>query len=68
MSLSIRMRPSGLYEATATPPHVSSAWSTKTPLPARELIDELSARGCHHQDIGDALYEQDPDWVAKLQK
>lgn len=66
MALNIRITPNGLYEATATPPHVSSPWSTKTPIPARQLIEELSARGCHQQDIGDALYEQDPNWLTNL--
>jgi hypothetical protein len=33
---------------------------------ARALIKELQARGCHQQDIGDAMYEQDPEWVEKL--
>jgi hypothetical protein len=54
------------YTASATPPHVREAWSTPAALPIRELIKELQARGCHQQDIGDALYEQDPRWVEKL--
>jgi hypothetical protein len=66
MSLSVKKAPGGLYEATATPPHVKSAWTTVEPMPARRLIDELKSRGCHQQDIGDALYEQDPNWVEKL--
>jgi hypothetical protein len=66
MSLNVSKTESGLYEAIATPPHVKDAWSTKEPISAQQLIHELRARGCHQQDIGDALYEQDPKWVEKL--
>ena len=66
MSLNVRKTDDGLYEATATPPHVKSAWSTAEPLPARRLVEELKARGCHQRDIGDALSEQDPKWLEKL--
>jgi hypothetical protein len=66
MSLEERKTPDGLYEATATPPHVKNAWSTTQPMPARRPVEELKARGCHQQDIGDALYKQDPRWVEKL--
>jgi hypothetical protein len=66
MSLDVRITPNGLYEATATSPHVRSAWSTTEPISARQLIEELTLRGCHQRDIGDALYEQDPKWVEKL--
>jgi hypothetical protein len=66
MGLSIKKLPSGLYEASVTPPHVKYAWTTSGPLPARDLVKELQARGCHQQDIGDAMYEQDPSWVEKL--
>jgi hypothetical protein len=66
MGLSIRKLPSGLYEASATPPHVKKAWTTPEPLTARDLINELQVRGCHQHDVGDAMYEQDPGWVEKL--
>jgi hypothetical protein len=66
MSLQVKKTAEGLYEACATPPHVKTAWSTAAPVPTRQLIEELKSRGCHQQDIGDALYEQDPDWVEKL--
>jgi hypothetical protein len=29
------------------------------------LVAALVARGCHQTDIGDALYEADPDWESK---
>jgi hypothetical protein len=67
MALSVRITPAGLYEATASPPHVAVPWSTTTPIPARQLVDELLARGCHQQDIGDALCAQDPNWRESLQ-
>jgi hypothetical protein len=46
----------GLYEATATPPHVKSTWSTTQPMFAPRLIGELKARGCHQKDIGEPQY------------
>jgi hypothetical protein len=66
MGLRIERLPSGLYRASVDPPHVKEAWATPEPLSARDLVKELLARGCHQQDIGDAMYEQDPDWVANL--
>jgi hypothetical protein len=66
MSLTVKKASNGLYEAAATPPHVNASWSTTKPIPAKRLIEELKARGCHQQDIGDALYEQDPDWIERL--
>lgn len=66
MGLNIKRLTSGLYEASATPPHVKAAWTSSQPLPARELIKKLQARGCHPRDVGDAMYEQDPSWVEKL--
>jgi hypothetical protein len=66
MSLTLRKIDDGLYEATATPPHVKTPWSTTKPIPLQKLIDELRVRGCHQQDIGDALYEQDEHWTEKL--
>jgi hypothetical protein len=66
MSLTVRKTGNGLYEATATPPDVKSPWSTSEPMQAQKLVQELGARGCHQQDIGDAMYEQDPEWVEKL--
>jgi len=65
MGLSIRKLSDGLYEASATPPHVSQAWNTSSPLAARDLVRELLSRGCHQQDIGDAMHSADPDWVSK---
>jgi hypothetical protein len=66
MSLTIKKLSNGLYQASASPPHVKIAWATTQPMQARALIKELQARGCHQQDIGDAMYEQDPEWVEKL--
>lgn len=40
-------------------------WEQATPVVAREIIDALGARGWHQQDIGDAFYEADPDWVGR---
>ena len=63
MALRITLLDTGLYKAEATPPHVDNAWSTAEPLTARVLVHELQIRGCHQQDIGDAMAEQDPNWL-----
>ena len=57
-----------LYEATATPPHVVTPWSTLDPVDGDKLEEELLARGAHQIDIGDALYEADPTWLEDLQR
>jgi hypothetical protein len=62
----VKVRDQELYVATLSPPHFKSEWTSKEPLPLRELIHELQNKGCHQQDIGDALYEADPSWVSKL--
>ena len=54
-----------LYVAIATPPEVNEAWFTVSPLSARKLIKELSDRGAHSTDIGDAMNQQDPAWIEK---
>jgi hypothetical protein len=66
MTLIVKKVSEEFYEATATPPHVRVAWSTTEPLSAHRLIQELAALGCHQQDIGDAMFEQDPNWIEKL--
>ena len=66
MAILIKRIGSG-YLATATPPHVSGGiWVTREPMPARAVTAELQRRGCHQQDIGDAFYDADPDWVSRL--
>jgi hypothetical protein len=67
MSLVIRKIGDNLYEAKTTPPHAGAAWSTAEPVPGRRLIAELLRQGCHQQDIGDALSEQDREWLDKLE-
>jgi len=66
MSLTIKKLSNGLYKASASSPHLKISWATLQPIQARALIKELQERGCHQQDIGDAMYEQDPEWVEKL--
>lgn len=56
------------YLAAVTPPHGGGVpWSTTEPLGASELIEELTSRGCHQTDIGDAFYEADDAWVLRLE-
>lgn len=53
----------GGYTATVTPPHGTDRhWLTDKPMDCDELIKSLIALGCHQTDIGDALYETDPNW------
>ena len=66
MSLVVKKNSNGLYEATVTRPNTKNTWSTTEPIPAKRLIEELKKQGCHQQDIGDAMYEQDPNWIEKL--
>ncbi len=61
--IAVELVPEG-YTARVTPPH--GTWETLGPLPLRELIDALQDHGCHQQDIGDALFEADPDWPSRL--
>jgi hypothetical protein len=65
--ITVSRHPDGRYAARITPPHGDvEPWASPGPLPLRELIDALRERGCHQQDIGDALYAVDPDWVSHL--
>jgi hypothetical protein len=41
----------------------ASAFSSIAPMTKGEVIDSLLGCGWHQQDIGDAFYEADPDWV-----
>lgn len=66
MALKILKMVGDYYEAEVTPPHSTKPWKTPTPLRLRELIDELEQKGCHQTDIGDVLYEIDPDWPSHL--
>ncbi len=66
MALLIKRSSESLYTAEATPPHSREAWKTPCPLELRKLIEALEQLGCHQRDIGDFLYEADPDWVTKL--
>ena len=49
-------------------PAEKEAWSKNEALTGLQLTYDLVARGCHQVDVGDAMYEQDPLWVEKLQK
>jgi hypothetical protein len=55
-----------LYIATVTPPHCKNERMSLQPIELRQLIAELEDIGCHQQDIGDALYEADPEWLDRL--
>lgn len=67
MTLTIKKVAENLYEAIVTSPHAKRDWSTATPLPGRALTEQLLSLGCHQTDIGDAMYEQDPEWIQKLE-
>lgn len=52
------------YLATVTPSHGDDVhWEVTSPVSEGVLIDTLVELGFHQQDIGDALYEADPDWL-----
>lgn len=57
------------YTAVVSPPHGGgTAWETVRPVPIEDLIDQLTRRGCHQTDIGDALYDADPEWLLRLEQ
>jgi hypothetical protein len=66
MALTIIRASERTYLAEVTPPHSGTTWKTPAPMGLRQLIAELEQRGCHQQDIGDLLYEIDPDWLTRL--
>jgi hypothetical protein len=63
MRLKIQRHVNG-YTAEVTPSHGDDvAWTVTTPISQSALIDVLNELGFHQQDIGDAFYEADPDWL-----
>ncbi|MGH8522045.1 MAG: hypothetical protein ACREU9_11650 [Gammaproteobacteria bacterium] len=65
--MTIRIKLMGVkYNASVSPPHAKVDWNTREPLPLRDLIAKLEVLGCHVRDIGDALYEADPEWEDRL--
>jgi hypothetical protein len=69
MAIRVQKVEDDLYEAVLTlpdMPDVKEAWISPAPMGARQLTKELLRRGCHQQDIGDALYAVDPSWVEKM--
>jgi hypothetical protein len=64
--ITVRHGIDGRYTAEVTPPHGGSrAWTTPTSVPLDDLIVALRERGCHQTDIGDALYQADPNWLSR---
>jgi hypothetical protein len=54
-------RVAGGYSVAVSPPD-ADRWAAAGPLTLREVLTELSARGCHSTDIADAMSAADPDW------
>ncbi|CAB4692051.1 MAG: hypothetical protein F2659_04060 [Actinobacteria bacterium] len=50
----------GRYWVELSPPH-GTQW-TSSWLTATEVLEELSARGCHSTAITDALFAANPEW------
>jgi hypothetical protein len=50
----------GRYWVELSPPH-GAQW-TSAGLTATEVLEELSARGCHSTAITDALFAANPEW------
>jgi hypothetical protein len=46
----------------AGPPHISEVWVSDAPLTPTEVLEDLSARGCHSTDITDAMDASGADW------
>ena len=62
MSIDIAHEAGG-YRVSVSPPHGSEPWQSPGLLTATEVLEELSARGCHSTDATDALYTANPDWT-----
>jgi hypothetical protein len=63
MPIEIRHVAGAAYTAEVTPPHGGGRhWLSPGAMNLDDLIAALLALGCHQTDIGDALYEADPDW------
>lgn len=50
------------YEVAVSPPEGAN-WQSSAPLTATQVLERLSALGCHSTDITDALYAADPSWT-----
>jgi hypothetical protein len=65
MSIKIECSAGG-YTAVVTPsPKLPESWSTDRPMSARALRERLTELGYHPQDIADAFYFADPDWMRR---
>lgn len=56
-------RVDGGYIARAHRTVDGAEWSTSEPMTVNALVAALFKMGFHQQDIGDAFYQADPDWV-----
>ena len=54
----------GGYRVSVSPPH-GEHWTSPRLLSATEVLEELSARGCHSTDTTDALYAANPGWTSE---
>ncbi len=66
MALRISKVSDDLYKVCASPPDVKEEWSPCEPVRGRRLTRELTDRGAHQIDVGEAMHEADPDWISKL--
>jgi hypothetical protein len=66
MAIKIERVDDDLYCVSASPPEASEIWSPPERMTGREATKGLIAKGCHQQDVGDAMYAADPNWVEKL--
>jgi hypothetical protein len=68
MAINVR-REGDFYRVTVTPPHGGGRyWSSRKALTADDVVNKLRKLGCHQTDIGDAMFEADPDWLSRLTK
>lgn len=60
----IKIEPVGdRYNVYLSPPE-GPTWRSSKPLTATEVLERLSALGCHSTDITDALSATGTDWAA----
>ena len=66
MPITVTKAEDDLYFVSASPPDADEEWSPSQPLTGHQVTRGLQERGCHQQDISDAMSEADPKWIEKL--
>jgi len=63
MSIKVTKVSQAYYGVVAMPPDVYEPWSSTELLRLNDLCAELTARGAHQREVGDAIDQADRDWL-----